>query len=166
MGDVAAEAQQGEGVSKAIVGAVVSPRGETALVTEADLDEKIGEARELQVAGLKSLHRNLWELGKVLGEIETRRLWVQRRAKDGKLRYKGFNACVATELNISSSYAAKLILAAKESSEKELETFGISKCYMVATAPEHARPLLQAKMVDGASKSELATEVTKAKAGG
>jgi hypothetical protein len=151
--------------AKAIVKAATTDlKPASQIATEAVLDEKVEEVRQLK----SSTAVSYWKLGRVIGQIYRQDYWKLRRgeAKDGAEpapRWKSFDAFCLHELQMSPVNAHKMVDVSESYTEEQVRAFGTSKLGLILQAPEPERPALLEQARQGASKRELEAEVRKAK---
>lgn len=128
--------------------------------TTKDLDERIERVFKLKSMAALSY----WALGKEIGDINEKKLWKLRTSgASGKAKYTSFEAFVEHELRMSSTHAYDLMNVAMHYTKEDVESFGTRKFALILKAPPDVRPSLEAEVRGGATKSEIAEKVSKAR---
>lgn len=170
-----AKAQKAAKASKKAAAAAASANGSAALAVvngNGALAQTSGPASEQDLdAAVKNVKRlvaepiaKFWELGQALLDINARQLW-KLRVKDGKPAFKSWDQFVHHELGISNTYAWNAIECAKkfESAEDIRRLGGVTKAVLVLKAAEPDRKAIEEKAAAGASKRELAADVSESR---
>ena len=143
---------------KAIVVAPSSDlKSSSSILTERELDEAVADVSKLKGMAAASA----WALGRRIKDIYDN-LWQLRRGDDGKPRYKGFEAFVVTELQMSPTNARNLMDVAAHYTEAQVIAFGTRKLKLILEAPDEDQPALLEKAGD-LSKRELEEQVRQIK---
>jgi len=140
--------------------ALAAPEPSLVGKTAKDLDRAVQEVFALKTKSAMGM----WELGAKIAEIHDQQLW-KLRGEDGKPRYKTAEAFVTAELNMSVTHAWNLMDISRKFTAEDVKKFGTSKLGLLLQAPEEARPAIQQRIEQGASKNVVAQEVRKANKG-
>jgi len=119
--------------------------------TEKDLNAAVKRVHALQSEGGK----NLWNLGKAIGQIYDEHLWKQRTNEEGKAIYKSFEQFVTKELRTSKQTAMWLMDVSKAFDEKLALEYGMTKLGHILQAPKEDRQLLLDQVAAGATVREI-----------
>lgn len=156
----AAEPAKANGHANGASVALATVRPESkAMVTCEVLDRQVAEVRRLRGEHGASAHA----LGKAIEEIVRTKSWSLRIGEGGKQAFRSFEAFSQAELGINPQYALVLMDVSKAYTPEQAATWGVKKCSLVLEAPPEARPALEGKLDQGASRREIEAEVRRAR---
>lgn len=127
--------------------------------TEKDLDKAIQQVEKLKI----NLAKGFWEIGRVVADIHTRKLWQYRLSDADQPIYTSFESFVRAELKMSDDQAYRHLHVYRAFTADDVRTIGVSKLKAVLTVPTgplRDKLLLQAR--GGASKRQLEKAAKKA----
>ena len=121
-----------------------------------DVDSRVNSIYALS----KRTAESLYEMGKVLNELHTQRLYAKCKTEDGSTAYANWAQFAKAELPFTKGYAGRLMDVARTFTHKQIEGVKITnllKISSVASAEKRDDLVNQAR--EGASTSEIAQQV-------
>ncbi len=103
--------------------------------TEEELDAKKAEAVAIYgdvMAGAARVAVDVGRLGRVLGEIEDRKLYLQRRDEKGVPKYKSMSQWMNVELDFGATYGFDLMVFARKFTAEEIAALGPARLKYLA----------------------------------
>lgn len=124
------------------------------LVSTKQLEASITKVQELKVRGMETM----WDLGKELDNIYSKKLWTQKTTPDGTAVYDSFKAFVSHEFGFTAAHAYRLMDVAIHFTKKQVLDVGVTKLnVLVRVSPEQREEFL--KRAPNTSRSKLSQEV-------
>jgi hypothetical protein len=125
------------------------------VISEEALDVALAAVKKAKDAGAMSF----WEMGQAVLHIYDQRLYTQRKAEDGKPKYKSFEQFARQELAMSKRHVFRMMDVARLYSRDDFQAVGVSKLAMIAQVPEEMATEMLERARAGLPLAQVTEEV-------